>query len=159
MSERNDESVPAGFVPLPRGLGFSDNLQPIYRRREGDKVALGLIVAPQHGNSLGICHGGVLMTLADIAAATGVNLACGIRSGTPTVNLAVDFINAARMGQWIQANIDLVTVKRRFGFCSGTIANSKEVVARFNGTFYLPDHPGMLKEDALGDGVPGTVVD
>jgi uncharacterized protein (TIGR00369 family) len=159
MNERKDEPVPAGFVPLPGGLGFSDNLQPIYRRREGDRVALGLVVARQHGNSMGICHGGVLMTLADIAAATGVNIARGIRAGTPTLNLSVDFINAARMGQWIQADVDLVTVKRRFGFCSGTITNNKEVVARFNGTFYLPDHPGMLKEDALGDGVPGILSD
>ena len=159
MSEMRQDAVPAGFEPLPEGLGFTDNLQPIYRRREGDKVAIGLVVSRQHGNSMGICHGGVLMTLADIAAATGVNIARGILAGTPTVNLALDFINAARMGQWIQAEADLVTVKRRFGFCSGTIVNSRAVVARFNGTFYLPDHPGMVKEGAIGDGVPGILWD
>ena len=154
MSEVDVESVPTGFVKIPQMRTFTDTLQPIYRRREGDRVSVGLVVAPQHSNSMGICHGGALMTLADIAAATGVNVARGTRSGTPTVNLSMDFINAARIGQWVQADIHLVTIKRRFGFCSGVISHSDDVLARFNGTFYLPDHKGMLKDGAPGDGVP-----
>ncbi len=154
MSDTTVQPVPEGFTRMPSGLGFTDNLQPSYRRIEGDSVSFGLVVQQHHGNLMGICHGGVLMTLADIAAANGVNVARGVLAGSPTINLAVDFISAARIGQWIQADVHLVTVKRRFGFCSGAIVNSDGVVARFNGTFYLPDHKGMVKPGAIGDGAP-----
>ncbi len=149
----SDEVPPEGFSQLPRGLGFADSLQPCFLRIGEGQVSFGLIVQAAHSNSLGICHGGVLMTLADMAAATGVNVARGQRSGSPTVNLAVDFISGARLGEWIQANVEQVSVKRRFGFSSGAIYNASGIVARFNGTFYLPDHDGMRKEGAPTDGI------
>jgi hypothetical protein len=57
------------------------------------------------------------------------------------------------MGQWIQADAQQVSIKRRFGFCHGVIHNSDGVVARFNGTFYFPDHKGMWKNGRSGEGV------
>jgi len=147
------DTIPDGFELLPQGLGFADALQPSYRRVEGDAASFGLQVQKQHCNSLGICHGGALMTLADITAASGINLARGIRAGSPTVNLSMDFISSARQGEWIQANIEQVSLKRRFGFCSGAIYNGSGIVARFNGIFYLPDHDGMWKDGRSGDGV------
>lgn len=154
MSKPTVEHPPKGFDRVPEGLGFSDSLQPFYRRIDGDSVSIGLVVSAQHSNSMGICHGGALTTLADIASATGVNVARKTRGGTPTINLAMDFISAARMGQWIQADIQLVTLKRRFGFSNGVIMNKDGVVARFNGSFYLPEHSGMVKAEAAGDGAP-----
>lgn len=148
-----DSGVPEGFVQLPTGLGYTDTLQPSYRKVDGGTVRFGLVVAAQHSNSLGICHGGVLMTLADITAASGVNMARGIRSGSPTINLSMDFIAAARLGEWIEGRAEQVSVKRRFGFCSGAIYNDSGIVARFNGTFYLPDHDGLWKGGTIGDGV------
>ena len=93
------------------------------------------------------------MTLADITAATGANLARGVKSGSPTVHLSIDYISFVRLGQWIQADVEQVSIKRRFGFCSGGIYNSVGVVARFSGTFYFPDHQGLWKEGRRGDGV------
>jgi len=145
--------VPEGFVQLPQGLGFTDSIQPSYRRVQGDRVSFGMLVQAQHSNSMGICHGGALMTLADVTAASGVNMARGVRSGSPTVNLAMDFIASAHQGDWVQADAEQVSVKRRFGFCSGAIYNRAGIVARFNGTFYLPDHKGMWRDGAPTDGV------
>jgi uncharacterized protein (TIGR00369 family) len=151
------EAVPEGFEQLPVGLGYTDTLQPTYRRVEGEEVSFGLVVQQQHANSLGICHGGVLMTLADITAASGVNTAAGRRAGSPTINLSLDFISSAEVGCWIQANVEQVTVKRRFGFCSGVIYKAEGAVARFNGTFYLPDHQGMWKGGIPKDGPFGVM--
>jgi uncharacterized protein (TIGR00369 family) len=153
VTETTDHNVPAGFERLPEGLGFTDILQPIYRRVEGEAAAFGMLVQPMHGNMMGICHGGVLMTLADVTAATGANLARGVTAGSPTVHLAIDYIAAARVGEWLQAEAEQVSAKRRFGFCSGSIYNSDGVVARFSGTFYFPDHQGMWKNGRTGDGV------
>jgi len=155
MSDNEVELVPAGFELLPTGLGFTDALQPCYRRVEGDTISMGLRGEQHHCSMLGICHGGVLMTLADIAAASGVNSACGKRAGSPTLNLSLDFISGARLGQWVQADISHTSVKRRFGFCSGMLNNCDGIVARFNGTFYLPDHDGMWKGGKIEGGVFG----
>jgi uncharacterized protein (TIGR00369 family) len=153
VSEKIAEAVPSGFERLPVGLGFTDSLQPVYRRLAGESASFGLVVEPQHGNTMGICHGGVLMALADITAATGANLARGVTSGSPTVHLSIDCISSARLGEWVQACAEQVSLKRRFGFCSGGIYNSAGVVARFSGTFYFPDHDGMWKDGRRGDGV------
>jgi len=138
---------------MPTGLGFTDALLPCYRRVSEGGVSFGLLVSDAHTNTMGICHGGVLLTLADITGGSGVNFASGKKAGSPTINLNIDFISAARRGEWIQGDAESVTLKRRFGFCSGAISNSKGVVARFHGTFYLPDHQGMWKQEGGRDGL------
>jgi len=157
VSEDFENPIPEGFNELPSGLGFTDNLSPCYMHRTEEGVAVGMTVQKRHGNTMGICHGGVLMTLADIAAASALNHARGVISGAPTVNLSIDFIGAAKVGEWIQSEAHSVTIKRRFGFSSGLILGSKGVVARYSGTFYLPDHDGMYKEHATGKTALGAV--
>jgi len=142
----HDTQKPDGFMQLPTGLGYTDTLQPCYRRITDAGVSFGLVVEAQHCNVMGICHGGVLSTLADIAAATAVNHAAGRNAGSPTINLALDFISAGKRGQWLQADMHEVSIKRLFGFSSGVISGPDGVIARFNGTFYLPVHDGVWKQ-------------
>lgn len=153
MNQESIESVPGGYQPIPEGLGFTDNLKPCYRRLEGDELTFGLLVSSQHSNSMGICHGGALMTLADIAAASWANKARGVIAGAPTVNLSIDFVSAAKQGQWIEARLEGVSLKRLFGFSRGVIVSSRGEVARFNATFYFPDHPGLSQDGIVNPGV------
>ncbi|GHD30464.1 hypothetical protein GCM10007053_12260 [Halioglobus pacificus] len=136
---------PPGFEAVPTGLGFTDNLQPLFRRVDGQWPEFGLVVSEPHLNMMGVCHGAALMCLADISAASGINTAAGKTAGSPTINLAVDFIAAGKRGEWLQSSIDHVSLRRRFGFCAGVIEGPGGLVARFNGTFYLPDHKGVWK--------------
>jgi uncharacterized protein (TIGR00369 family) len=153
MSDVTIEPVPEGFEQFPTGRGFTDSLQPCYMRIDGETASFGLVVGDQHANSMGICHGGVLMTLADMTAATGANLAKGVIAGSPTVHLAIDYISSARLGEWLWAEAEQVSVKRLFGFASGGIYCSRGVVARFSGTFYFPEHKGLWKNGTSSDGV------
>ena len=157
MTQAQTDTIPPGFKAVPEGLGFSDTIQPSYLRVEGEAVSFGFLAGPQHGNSMGIVHGGVLMTLADLAAACGINNARGVRAGAPTINMTVDFISAAKLGQWVQADVEHVSLKRRFGFSSGIIRTGEGPVARFNGTFYLPDHEGLWRGDGPRGGVMGAL--
>jgi uncharacterized protein (TIGR00369 family) len=134
--------VPADFEELPEGLGFTDILAPVYRR-SGDIPAIGMLVQSRHVNLIGICHGGVLMTLADVGASWAINYSRGKVAAAPTLNLSFDFIAAAREGDWLQAEADRVTVKKRVGFSSGVITSRDTVICRFSGSFYLPDHDGF----------------
>ncbi len=134
----NAEDIPTGFKLLPAGYGFTDVLFPLYRRVSDSGVEFGIFVSSQHLNSMQICHGGVLMMLADITAASGVNFSVGKKSGSPTINLSLDFVAPARVDTWIESRAELVSIRKRFGFCSGTIVSEDNLIARFNGTFYLP---------------------
>jgi uncharacterized protein (TIGR00369 family) len=134
--------VPQGFQQLAEGLGFVDVLRPVYRR-ESAPPTLGMYVQAAHTNLLDICHGGVLMTLGDIAAAWAINSERGEPRPAPTLNLGFDFISAAREGDWLEAQADRVTVKKRVGFASGVIRSGERLICRFSGTFYLPD-PGAF---------------
>jgi len=133
------KEVPTGFEELPEGLGFTDVLRPLYRRA-GDIPAVGMFVQSQHANLINICHGGVLMTLADIGAAWAINAQRGEVKAAPTLNLTFDFINAAREGDWLEAQSDRVTLKKRVGFSSGVICSGERLICRYSGSFYLPDH-------------------
>jgi hypothetical protein len=124
----SESLIPPGFKLLQTGLGFTDMIQPVYRHLSDEGIHFGLIVSDVHTNTMGICHGGVLMTFADIAAASAVNFLAGKRAGSPTINLSLDFVSPGRLGEWLYIN------------------NQAGLVARFNGTFYLPEHKGMWKD-------------
>ena len=127
MSKTTNDQVPEGFERLPLGLGFTDNLQPLYRRVSGDEVSFGLLVEPQHSNMMGICHGGVLMTLADITAATGTNVARGVAAGSPTIQLSKDTYPLHVRGSGCGAPSSMSTPSACLGFA---VALSTTVATR-----------------------------
>lgn len=137
----SEQQPPPGYHPVPEGLGFSDCLQPYFRRVDGDAVSFGFYVQTQHLNPMGICHGGALMTLADIAAATSINRQRREPQPMPTINLSFDFLSPGRAGHWLYSRSDHVQVRRRFGFCSGMILDDDVVVLRYSGVFYIADRP------------------
>ena len=61
------QPVPMGFHPIERASPFIELIGPIYERGRDGIVALGLHIVGKHANRRGICHRGVLATLADIA--------------------------------------------------------------------------------------------
>ena len=152
MSDSEHE-VPAGFERAALGLGFADYLQPLYRRLDGDEATMGMRVSKSHINLMGFCHGGVFMTLADIAAAVSLHVAREKLSPLPTVNLSFDFMASAKVGDWIEARADHVESKRRLGFCSGAIYRDDTALVRYSGTFYYVDPakavPGVLESHPM----------
>ena len=70
----NDMTIPEGFRPhVHKGTSYFQTLGDLYVREQPDGLmVIGLRVAPEHCNRLGIPHGGMLATLADTAL--GMNL-------------------------------------------------------------------------------------
>ena len=141
MAGRTGLTPPEGYERMPEGLGFGDHLQPFYRRIDAEDVSFALRVDRQHLNLMGVCHGGAMMTLADIAAASSIRVAGGRQAAIPTINLSFDFVSPGKPGAWLITRSDHVRVKRRFGFCSGAIWDEDTLVCRYSGTFYFPDAP------------------
>src|SRR5712692_9344429 len=115
--------VPPGFTPLFRTSLFLDAVGPFYQRREGDGLVIGVRIAPHHTNTRGRAHGGLLVTMADIALGYNTAFLGGEKSpgATPTsllttVHLSIDFAGSARLGDWVEARVDIQKVGHRLAF-------------------------------------------
>ena len=130
-----DMSIPAGFGPHDRKSPLTDPWEPLFSRRSDGVVCLGVRVAPCHTNSRGFAHGGLISALADNA----MGLTCGqVLAGGPslvTVNLAVDFLSAAALGQWLQVTPRLVRAGSTLCFVEAHVTADDEACARANATF------------------------
>ena len=133
--------IPDGFVPYREPSPFLDRVGPLYER-DGDGSAamaagltLGLLVLEHHCNRRGFAHGGLLVTLADLALGkTGER-----RSDPPasllTASLAFDFVGVARQGEWVEARCDFHRVGRTLAFGNCYLTSGARVVGRANGVF------------------------
>lgn len=112
---------PAGFEPVVRGGPYFQQLGTVYVRRVDERSALmGLFVAESHTNRYGMAHGGMLMTLADGALNMGMNL---VRQSERivTAHMSVDFLAAARLGDWIEAEVQATRQGRTMAFAEGRL--------------------------------------
>ena len=63
-----DPNPPPGFEPLFRTSPFLETVGPLFYRRDPERgLVIGLRIAEKHANARGFAHGGLLVTLADIA--------------------------------------------------------------------------------------------
>jgi uncharacterized protein (TIGR00369 family) len=138
--------VPEGFVRVrrPRPNPFNEMVGPFYERRRGAEVSLGLYIEERHTNSRGICHGGLLATLADLALGYAA-LAAGKAAGGPTsfvtVNLSLDFAGSAKAGDWVESEAAVQKAGARLAFVNGyLVANGRRIV-RASAIFALSASP------------------
>src|SRR5260370_23128729 len=98
---------PDGFTPLFRTSPFLDALGPFYHRRDGRALILGVRIAEKHCNARGTAHGGLLMTLADIALGYNPAYSEDPPASLTTAHLPADFAGSATLGDWsgAQGNI------------------------------------------------------
>src|SRR5579871_1622363 len=98
--------APAGFSPHFRKSPLTQPWEPIFSRREPGKVVLGLHIRDAHCNGRGMLHGGLIAALADNAMGLScvevlTNEGRKPESGLVTVSMSIDFIGAAKLGQWV----------------------------------------------------------
>jgi uncharacterized protein (TIGR00369 family) len=126
--------IPEGFERHFRQSPLTDPWEPIYSKRTDAAVILGLRVAAPHTNSRGVAHGGLITTLADNA----MGLSCAIKLGGArlvTVNLAIDFIGPAAIGQWLAVTTDVIKTGGTLCFAQCAVTADGEMCARANATF------------------------
>ena len=104
------------------------------------KARLSLELQPQLRNIRDGFHGGVLMTLLDVAMAAAAVSRNGSRHNVTTVNLSVNFMAPAHGVVVVEA--EAVGGGKSLCFCEGRVLDAKgTLVARAHGTFkYLRTH-------------------
>ena len=139
------DPTPAPFLP-PEGFKlqsggphdtFAGVNGPLYRKRDGDFYLLGLRGERRHCNPMGICHGGMLMTLIDMALVLGSNYQAKIGRFLPTINLSADFLAPAPEGAWLEARTDVLRVARSTVFAQCIVTADGTRVARGSGVFKI----------------------
>lgn len=128
-------TVPEGFSPHYRKSPLTDPWEPLYSLRTSDAVIIGLRIAAPHTNSRGFAHGGLITALADNAMGLSCGLGLEAAGGLVTVNLGMDFIGSAKVGQWLQVETNVVKRGRSLCFAQALITVDGEICARANGTF------------------------
>ncbi|MFT5032354.1 MAG: hypothetical protein ACI89D_000132 [Bermanella sp.] len=147
--------VPEGFAAMPLDGSFNDAFAPVYFRMGEDGPKVGLKVEDKHLNPMGICHGAVYMALFDIAFACAIGHVIGKYTGTPTMNINIDFMTASKSGEWLIVDANCLKTTRTAGFTQGKIMCGDTVKASGSGIFRIPDD--IANARSMGDGrLPGA---
>lgn len=127
---------PAGYKPLFRTSPFLDHNGPFFYRENGDGTfVVGLRIQPKHANARGVAHGGILMTLCDISLGYRTT-----RSQTPsplivTASVKTDFAGSAKIGDWVEAHVDVHKVGGRLAFANCYLKVGEERIVHASAVF------------------------
>jgi acyl-coenzyme A thioesterase 13 len=134
--------IPEGFhrVQRPQPNPFNELVGPFYSKRQGKDVSLGLRIEERHTNSRGICHGGLLATMADLALGYAC-LAIGGQTSFVTVNLSLDFAGSAKAGDWVESQAEVQKAGSRIAFANCFLVANGVRIVRASAIFALSAAP------------------
>ena len=115
--------IPPGFKEI-EAAGFAEANGPWFEKVEGGRLIRGFMPEKRHANSLGIVHGGMLAAFLDSAMGTAVFHTIDRRA--VTLRLTLDYLGPGRIGDWLQAE--------------GEVVSHDEHVAQVRGRLYGPRH-------------------
>lgn len=140
MTDEGLEAIPGRKNPFLALLGAR------VQTREKGRVVLSLPLRPELLNSWSIAHGGVLMTLLDVAMGSAGATADASAEGVVSVNLSVSFLRPA--SGILVAEGRLLGGGRSIVFCEGEVRDAGgSVVATGHGTFKLKRKRTAGKQD------------
>ena len=133
-------SVPPGFRAMAGLSPFNALVGPLYERRGEASVSIGMRVEEKHTNSRGICHGGVLATLADLALGYAMLAKTGDRGGFLTAQLSVDYAGTAKVGDWIESLVEVQHAGSRLAFANCYLIAGERRIVRASAIFARSGH-------------------
>ena len=126
---------PPGFARHFRQSPLTDPWEPLFSRRDDTGVMIGVRVQRAHTNSRGFVHGGLISALADNAMGLSCGQALGESASLVTVNLAVDFLGSAAIGQWLEVAPAVARTGSTLCFAEALVTADGEPCARAHATF------------------------
>ncbi|HEX6297362.1 MAG TPA: PaaI family thioesterase [Burkholderiales bacterium] len=129
-------SAPEGFRAMTGLSPFNALVGPLYRRRDDRGVSIGLRIEAKHTNSRGICHGGLLATLADLALGYALVGQGDKTAGSFfTVQLSIDYASPAKVGDWIESVVEIQQAGARLAFANCYLVAAGRRIARASAIF------------------------
>lgn len=129
--------APHDFKPLFRSSPFLELLGPFYYRQDAAGFTIGIRVQEKHTNARGLAHGGLLMTLADVALGYSSAFSKDPPLKLVTTTLTTDFAGSAQIGDWLEAVVDIQKTGSRLVFANSYISVGNERVVRASASFLV----------------------
>jgi uncharacterized protein (TIGR00369 family) len=130
--------IPEGFTPHFRKSPLTDPWEPLYSKVGETSVIIGMRAGDQHCNSRGFVHGGMISALADNA----LGLSCAKQHdpavGVVTISLNLEFLKAAKKGQWLEFITSFTKIGRAVDFAQGHVEADGERCAIISASFAVP---------------------
>ncbi|CAE7205110.1 unnamed protein product [Symbiodinium microadriaticum] len=153
LTSSETEIIPEGFHHLDWVKGFGRQMGPMYHRDLGDGDYIrGFRVLDHHLNGGGMCHGGMLMSFADISF--GHVISEKLNRGWVTVRLTTDFAKSAMPGDWVEGmgeiagyDDDFCTVKGRLWALAHPMSEHRITVRGCEIVYHLwgdQSRPGLM---------------
>jgi uncharacterized protein (TIGR00369 family) len=136
---------------------FEDHVGPFYFRISGDAREAGSVhcvlpTHPRHGNYAGGVHGGATLTFADYALCLVAGRAADGGTNTAfamTVSIAVEFLDAGRIGPPLEARGEPLQVTGRLAFARGSVTQEGCTIALWSGVCrHVARAKAMARKDA-----------
>lgn len=153
----------SAFVPPDP---FEDHVGPFYYRITGDAQQAGSVhcVLPtheRHGNYAGGVHGGLTLTFADYALCLVAGRAADGSTNSVfamTVSIAVEFLDAGKIGPPLEATGEPLQVTGRMAFARGSITQEGRIIALWSGVCrHVPRAKAMARKDETASTAPAPV--
>ena len=130
------DAIPHGWEVRHFGQadGYSALIGPLLARQEGGTWVHGIAVEARHLNARGVVHGGLIASLADQALGMTVWEAVG-RHPCATVQLNVQYVAAAREGDFLTVRSELIRTTRSVVFVRGLVNAGERTVAMADGVW------------------------
>ena len=133
-------NAPQGFRAIAGLSPFNELVGPLYERRHpGTELSIGLRIEKKHTNSRGICHGGVLATLADLALGYAMHAKLEAKASFVTAHLAVDYAGAAKVGDWVESAVEIQRLGTRLAFANCYLVSGERRLVRASAIFARAD--------------------
>ena len=129
--------VPEGFRQADFNGNFLLNNGPYFLRRSEAGWLVGQRVEERHVNYLGIAHGGMLCTLADVAMSAQPYLNEQPNPAVTTTTMTTNFIAPAKLGDWLVADARTTRMGKRSAHVQGVIRRDDDVLVTMSGVFSI----------------------
>jgi uncharacterized protein (TIGR00369 family) len=117
-------------------IPFLDHLNVVPEYAENGKSRISLEMKPEHANSFGVAHGGVVMTLLDFAMAAAARSCMNHPLGAITIDMTISFLRPS-VGKIVVEGTVLKSGKT-INYCEAVVLNELgEITAKSSGTFVL----------------------
>lgn len=137
MAEPGVARLPAGAENIS-ARGFNLHAGPFFRvssSEDARSARYAFIALEKHMNSAGAVHGGLLLTFADIAMSRTARM----KAGAPcsTVSFAGDFVGPGRLGEMIEAHVEVKRMTRTLVFQTAELVVKDRVLVLASGVWRI----------------------
>jgi uncharacterized protein (TIGR00369 family) len=132
---------PEEFTWIPTGAGFNQLIGPVYGRMQDGKLRIGMRITNRHINPHQTCHGSLLAAFADMQVYAS-QLEADLRyTLIPTINMTIDYISAAVLGDWLEGHTSLLRATKSTIFQQTVAMVGTRPVFRASGIYKISKTP------------------